>query len=77
MMLPRGIEELRIHNCDLDCSGEYPLFSRFILFSPASFSSLKYLPPPAPDSVSIQIKPKEWWESVEWDAKPLLKPIFL
>ncbi|KAK8496986.1 hypothetical protein V6N13_128569 [Hibiscus sabdariffa] len=43
MMLPPDIEELEIHNCHLDCSEEYPLFSRFILFSLASFSSLKYL----------------------------------
>ncbi|KAK8573719.1 hypothetical protein V6N13_009807 [Hibiscus sabdariffa] len=172
MMLPPDIEELEIHNCDLDCSEEYPLFSRSILSSLSSFSSLKSfsiygcrnmkklfspncvplnleelsvsnceqleeiitseveqegrggmefrlpqlrrlqlfglpelkrihallvcdslvqisivncvkleriglnLPPPAPDSVSIRIWPREWWESVEWDAKPLLKPIF-
>ncbi|KAK8573716.1 hypothetical protein V6N13_009804 [Hibiscus sabdariffa] len=177
MMLPPDIEKLEIHNCDLDCSEEYPLFSRSILSSLSSFSSLKYLsihgcrnmkklfspscvplnlkilgvseceqleeiiaskaeqeergmvtmefrlpqlwelelfglpelkricsvdallvcdslvririvncaklermglnlPPPAPDSVSILIWPQEWWESVEWDAKPLLNPIF-
>ncbi|KAK9016682.1 hypothetical protein V6N11_079177 [Hibiscus sabdariffa] len=35
------------------------------------------LPPPVPDSVSIWIGPKEWWESVEWDAKPRLKPFFV
>ncbi|KAK8633390.1 hypothetical protein V6N13_014236 [Hibiscus sabdariffa] len=188
IMLPRSIEELQIHNCNLDGSKEYPLFSRFIIFSLASFSSLKYLsiydcrnmkklfspnyvplnlqklsvrrceqleeiiaseveqeergmvtlkfrlpqlwelklwdlpelkricsvhallvcdsllkirivncvkleriglnpphfdnvpppaPAPAPDSVSIWIGPKAWWESVEWDAKPLLKPLFV
>ncbi|KAK8973576.1 hypothetical protein V6N11_030766 [Hibiscus sabdariffa] len=172
MMLPPDIEGLEIHNYHLDCSEQYPLFSRSIL---ASFSSLKYLsiydcrnmkklfspncvplnlqklsvskceqleeiiaseveqeerggmgfrlpqlrqlelcdlpelkricsvhahlvcdslvqisivncvklekmslnlPPPAPYYVSIRISPKEWWESVEWDAKPRLKPIF-
>ncbi|KAL4376224.1 hypothetical protein GQ457_02G038010 [Hibiscus cannabinus] len=177
IMLPPDIEELEIHNCNLDCSEEYPLFSRSILFSPVSFSSLKSLsiydcrnmkklfspncvplnlqnlsvseceqleeiiaseveqeergmvtmefrlpqlkelelhdlpelkricsvdallvcdslvririvncpklermglnlPPPAPDSVSILIWPQEWWDSVEWDVKPLLKPLF-
>ncbi|KAK8573715.1 hypothetical protein V6N13_009803 [Hibiscus sabdariffa] len=175
MMLPRGIEGLKMDNCDLDCSEEYPLFSRSILSSLSSFSSLKSLsiydcrnmkklfspncvplnlqklrvskceqleeiiaseveqegrggmefrlpqlrrlklfglpelkricsvdallvcdslvririvncaklermglnlPPPAPDSVSILIWPQEWWESVEWDVKPLLKPLF-
>ncbi|KAK8479363.1 hypothetical protein V6N12_012468 [Hibiscus sabdariffa] len=181
IMLPRDIEKLKINNCDLDGSGEYPLFSRFILFSHAPFSSLNFLeiygceymkklfspncvplnlqklrvsecyeleeiiaseveqeergmefrlpqlrelelrdlpqlkricsvhvllvcdslvkiriqncvelermslnlprldnvPPPAPDSISIQIWPQEWWESVEWDAKPHLAPIFV
>ncbi|KAK8633443.1 hypothetical protein V6N13_014289 [Hibiscus sabdariffa] len=43
IMLPRDIEELKIHNCNLDCSEGYPLFSRFILFSLATFSSLKFL----------------------------------
>ncbi|KAK9016688.1 hypothetical protein V6N11_079183 [Hibiscus sabdariffa] len=166
IMLPPDIEELDIDSCDLHCSEEYPLFSRFSLSSPVSFSALKFLemcgcrnmkklfspncvplnlqleeiiaskveqeekgivtlefrlprlwelklwdlpelkricsvdallvcdslvqisivncvklkrmglnlPPPAPDSVSILIGPKEWWESVEWDAKPLLEP---
>ncbi|KAK8573714.1 hypothetical protein V6N13_009802 [Hibiscus sabdariffa] len=175
MMLPRGIEGLKIDNCDLDCSEEYPLFSRFSLSSLSSFSFLKSLsldgcrnlkklfspsciplnlkklsvskceqleeiiaskaeqeergmefrlpqlwelhlcylpelkricsvhellvcdslveirivncvklermglnlPPPAPESVFIRIWPREWWESVEWDAKPLLRPWFL
>ncbi|KAK8549135.1 hypothetical protein V6N12_062033 [Hibiscus sabdariffa] len=27
----------------------------------------------APPSVSMGIRPKEWWESVEWDAKSLLR----
>ncbi|GMI79464.1 RPS5-like 1 [Hibiscus trionum] len=32
--------------------------------------------PPSSASLSIRIRmgPKEWWESVEWDAKPLLEP---
>ncbi|KAK8633385.1 hypothetical protein V6N13_014231 [Hibiscus sabdariffa] len=38
---------------------------------------LDNVPPPAPDSISIQIWPQEWWESVEWDAKPHLAPIFV
>ncbi|KAE8674454.1 hypothetical protein F3Y22_tig00111754pilonHSYRG00061 [Hibiscus syriacus] len=43
IVLPRDIEELRIWFCNVDCSEEYPLFSRFILFSIGSFSSLRYL----------------------------------
>ncbi|KAL4376856.1 hypothetical protein GQ457_02G038030 [Hibiscus cannabinus] len=135
MMLPRGIEGLKMDNCDLDCSEEYPLFSsvseceqleeiiaseveqeerggmefrlpQLRLLELCDLPELKRicsvdallvcdslvririldcpklqrmglnLPPPAPDSVSIRIWPQEWWESVEWDAKPLLKPRF-
>ncbi|GMI79463.1 hypothetical protein like AT4G27190 [Hibiscus trionum] len=176
IMLPPDIEELKMDKCNLDgcADSEYPFFSRFILFSPNSFSSLKDVkiygcrnmkklfspncvplnlyqlivkgceeleeiiaseggmvtmefclpqlrklelwdlpelksicsvdsvlvcdsleeirvedcsklqrmglnlpqldnaPPPA--SLSIWMGPKEWWESVEWDAKPLLEP---
>ncbi|KAK9016778.1 hypothetical protein V6N11_079272 [Hibiscus sabdariffa] len=43
IMLPRDIEALHIWDCNLEFREEYPLFSRFILFSPASFSSLEYL----------------------------------
>ncbi|KAE8674459.1 hypothetical protein F3Y22_tig00111754pilonHSYRG00073 [Hibiscus syriacus] len=43
IVLPHDIEGLRIWFCNVDCSEEYPLFSRFILFSLSSFSSLKYL----------------------------------
>ncbi|GMI79466.1 hypothetical protein like AT4G27220 [Hibiscus trionum] len=45
IMLPRNIEGLYVGYCNLHCSAdsEYPLFSRFILFSLASFSSLKFL----------------------------------
>ncbi|GMI79468.1 hypothetical protein like AT4G27220 [Hibiscus trionum] len=179
IMLPPDIEKLEIMNCNINGSAdsEYPLFSRFILFSPNSFSSLiclqihgcgnmkklfspncvplnlqalivdgceqveeiiaseggmvtmefrlpqlrelelRRLPklksicsvdsvlvcdsleeiwvedcsklqrmglnlpqldnaPPSSASLSIWIRmgPKEWWESVEWDAKPLLEP---
>ncbi|KAE8674451.1 hypothetical protein F3Y22_tig00111754pilonHSYRG00054 [Hibiscus syriacus] len=40
IVLPRDIEGLDIGDCIVDCSEEYPLFSRFILFSLSSFSSL-------------------------------------
>ncbi|GMI79485.1 hypothetical protein like AT4G27190 [Hibiscus trionum] len=42
IMLPPGIEKLKMDKCNLDGSAnsEYPLFSSFILFSPNSFSSL-------------------------------------
>ncbi|KAL4375805.1 hypothetical protein GQ457_02G037980 [Hibiscus cannabinus] len=43
MMLPPDIEGLEILNSHLHCSEEYPLFSRSIIFSPVSFSSLKSL----------------------------------
>ncbi|KAE8674481.1 hypothetical protein F3Y22_tig00111754pilonHSYRG00112 [Hibiscus syriacus] len=43
IVLPREIEGLVIGYCNVDCSEEYPLFSRFILFSLSSFSSLKSL----------------------------------
>ncbi|KAK8973578.1 hypothetical protein V6N11_030768 [Hibiscus sabdariffa] len=42
-MLPRDIEGFHIGDCHLDCSEGYPLFSRFIIFSLGSFSSLKFL----------------------------------
>ncbi|XP_039033317.1 probable disease resistance protein At4g27220 [Hibiscus syriacus] len=43
IMLPRDIKGLRIWDCNVDCSEEYPLFSRFILSSIGSFSYLKFL----------------------------------
>ncbi|KAE8674460.1 Detected protein of confused Function [Hibiscus syriacus] len=43
IVLPRDIEGLNIGYCNVDCSEEYPLFSRFILFSLSSFSSLRSL----------------------------------
>ncbi|KAE8674457.1 hypothetical protein F3Y22_tig00111754pilonHSYRG00065 [Hibiscus syriacus] len=43
IVLPRDIEGLHITDCNVDCSEEYPLFSRFILSSLSSFSSLKSL----------------------------------
>ncbi|XP_039033320.1 uncharacterized protein LOC120169177, partial [Hibiscus syriacus] len=42
IVLPRDIEGLVIEECNVDCSEEYPLFSRFIRFS-LSFSSLTTL----------------------------------
>ncbi|XP_039033315.1 probable disease resistance protein At4g27220 [Hibiscus syriacus] len=43
IVLPRDNEGLQIRECNVDCSEEYPLFSRFILFSLSSFSSLRSL----------------------------------
>ncbi|KAE8726399.1 hypothetical protein F3Y22_tig00006992pilonHSYRG00022 [Hibiscus syriacus] len=43
IVLPRDIEGLHVGDCDVECGEEYPLFSRFILFSVGSFSSLKFL----------------------------------
>ncbi|XP_040960296.1 probable disease resistance protein At4g27220 [Gossypium hirsutum] len=42
IILPH-VEELYIKECNLNCSEGYPLFSRFILISLSTFSSLKFL----------------------------------
>ncbi|MBA0876295.1 hypothetical protein Goshw_021028 [Gossypium schwendimanii] len=43
IMLPRHIEELHVTNCAYYGREEYPIFSRFVLSSLGTFSSLKYL----------------------------------
>ncbi|KAK8329541.1 hypothetical protein V6Z12_A11G328300 [Gossypium hirsutum] len=43
IMLPRDIEELYVGNCTFCCHVNYPLFSRFVLTSLGTFSSLTYL----------------------------------
>ncbi|MFQ6635412.1 hypothetical protein Gotur_010284, partial [Gossypium turneri] len=43
IMLPRDIEELYAGNCTFCCHANYPLFSRFVLTSLGTFSSLTYL----------------------------------
>ncbi|KAK9016727.1 hypothetical protein V6N11_079221 [Hibiscus sabdariffa] len=52
----------------VDC----PKFKRMALNLP----HFNNVPASAPShlSLSIRIRPKEWWESVEWDAKSLLEP---
>ncbi|MBA0654562.1 hypothetical protein Goklo_021541 [Gossypium klotzschianum] len=42
IMLPRDIEELYAGNCTFCCHVNYPLFSRFVLTSLGTFSSLTY-----------------------------------
>ncbi|TYG47479.1 hypothetical protein ES288_D11G342000v1 [Gossypium darwinii] len=43
IMLPRHIEELHVTNCAYYGREEYPIFSRFVLSSLGTFSSLQYL----------------------------------
>ncbi|TYG96238.1 hypothetical protein ES288_A11G333100v1 [Gossypium darwinii] len=43
IMLPRDIEELYVRNCTFCCHENYPLFSRFVLTSLNTFSSLTSL----------------------------------
>ncbi|KAB2059442.1 hypothetical protein ES319_A11G303200v1 [Gossypium barbadense] len=43
IMLPRHIEELHVFQCAYYGHEEYPIFSRFVLSSLGTFSSLKYL----------------------------------